>query len=158
MADEKPEVYADKIALTKREITSLKQSLEADINVKDEIKYTDEEIEKLLKKLPVVMYQAAEVIVLRLIDYKEAKRVLRKTMAMQLMTANQNPELTAAPDRRAWAENRPEVENAEIDLINAEAEYKIAEFHYEAYDNLYNAIKKLSSMRIEQNKAQQRSH
>jgi len=39
-------------------------------------------------------------------------------------------------------------------LINAEAEYKMAEFHLAAYDNLYMAVKKLVEMRIEQNRAQ----
>lgn len=145
------------IAFTKSEITALKQTLDTDIDVTQEISYTDEQIEKLLKKLPVVMYDAAQRIVLRLIEFKEAKRRLKKTLAMEMMKARQDPTLTAAPDRKAVAENSQAVEDAEIVVINAEAEYRIAEFHYDAYDNLYTAVKKLSTMRIEQNKAQERA-
>lgn len=142
------------IALTKREIQSLKQNLEADLDIDEEIAYTDEQIEKLLKKLPVVMYDAAVNVVSRMIEYKESKRRLRKVMAMEMMKARQNPDLTAAPDRKAVAENTQAVEDAEIVVINAEAEYKMAEFHLGAYDNLFTAIKKLSNMRIERNKAE----
>lgn len=145
------------LALTKREIEALKQTLDTDINIEDEIAYTDDQIERLLKKLPVVMYDAAQRIVLRLIEFKEAKRRLKKTLAMEMMKARQDPKLTAAGDRKAVAENSQAVEDAEIVLINAEAEYRIAEFHYQAYDNLYTAVKKLSSMRTEQIKAQERA-
>ncbi len=145
------------IAITKREIEGLKRALETDIDITDEIAYSEEQIEKLLKKLPVVMFNAAQKVVLRLIDLKEAKRMLRKVTAMQMMIARAKPELTAVGDRKAWAEQSPEVEAAEIAVINAEAEYRAAEFHYEAYDNLYTAIKKLSQMKIEQNKAQERA-
>lgn len=144
----------DKLLATRLLIKDLKQQVEFDIDVSDDIKYTDEQIEKLLKKLPVVMFQAAQTIVLRLIDFKEAKRKLKKEIAKQTMNANANGDLTAAPDRKAWAESRPEVETAEIELINAEAEYKMAELHYDSYDNLFTAIKKLSTMRAEQNKLQ----
>ena len=146
----------NKLALTKKEITALKQTLENDLDTENEITYTDEQIERLLKKLPVVMFSAAQQIVLKLIEFKDAKRKLKKTIAQQTMIAQNDPDLPAANDRKAWADNRPEVEAAEIDLINAEAEYKMAELHYEAYDNLFTAIKKLSAMRIEQNKSQDR--
>lgn len=142
------------LALTKREITALKQTLDTDIDVGNEIAYTDEQIERLLKKLPVVMYDAAQRIVVRLIEFKEAKRRLKKTIAMEMMKARNDPKLTAVGDRKAVAENSQPVEDAEIVLINAEAEYRIAELHYDAYDNLFTAIKKLSAMRIEQNRAQ----
>lgn len=146
------------LAFTKQQIRDLKNTLDTDIDISDELSYTDEQIEKLLKKLPVVMFQAAQNVVLRLIELKEGKRRLKKTMAQQMMIARANKDLTAAPDRRAWAESSQEAEDAEIVVINAEAEYKMAEFHYQAYDNLYTAIKKLSSMRIEQNKAQERAN
>lgn len=146
------------IEVVKRQIVTLKQQLEADIDVADELRYTDEEIEKLLKKLPVVMFHAAQSVVLRLIDAKEAKRRLKKELAVQMMKANLRKTLTAADDRKAWAQRQPAVERAEIAVINTEAELKMAEFHYTAYDNLYMAIKKLTEMRIEQNRAQERAN
>lgn len=157
MSEQISDVNEKALAITKQEITALKQYMESDIDVSDEIAYTDEQIERLLKKLPVVMFTAAQNVVLKLIELKEAKRRLKKTFAVEMMKARQDATLTAVGDRKAVAEGSQEVEDAEIVLINAEAEFKMAEFHYEAYDNLYTAIKKLSTMRIEQNKAQDRA-
>lgn len=144
------------IEKVKDEIANLKYEVEDDINVTNELRYTDEEIEKLLRKLPVVMFQAAQTIVLRLMDYKEAKRRLKKTFAVQMMKANQRKDLTAAPDRKAWAEDTKEFEKAEIDVINAEAEYKIAEFRLEMLENLYLGVKKMVIMRTAQAEAEDR--
>lgn len=144
----------------KEEIRDLKVQVEAEIDVSDEVKYSDTDIEKLLKKLPKVMFNAAQEIVLRLIDYKEAKRNLGKTKAVAMMNAKNRKDaesLTAQKDREAWATNQPEVEEAEINLINTEAEYKIAEYRFQMLDNLYTGIKKLVAMRVEQNKAQDRA-
>lgn len=143
-----------KLGKAKEQITALKIQLEHDTDVQNELAYTDEEIQKLLRKLPVVMFHAAQSVVIKLIDFKEAKRKLKKEQAIAMMKAQHVPELTAADDRKAWAYDQPNVENAELDLINAEAEYKMAEFHLAAYDNLYMAVKKLVEMRIEQNRAQ----
>lgn len=143
-----------KLESARKNITALKIQLEHDTDVKNELAYTDEEIQKLLRKLPVVMFHAAQSVVIKLIDFKEAKRKLKKEQAIAMMKAQAKSELTAADDRKAWAYDQKNVENAELDLINAEAEYKMAEFHLAAYDNLYMAIKKLVEMRIEQNRAQ----
>lgn len=143
-----------KLEVARGNISALKIQLEHDTDVSNELAYTDEEIEKLLKKLPVVMFHAAQSVVIKLIDFKEAKRKLKKEQAIAMMKAQHVPALTAADDRKAWAYDQKNVEDAELDLINAEAEYKMAEFHLAAYDNLYMAIKKLVEMRIEQNRAQ----
>jgi len=142
------------IAKIKAEIQGMTAEVEAEIDVTNEVKYTDEEIERLLRKLPVAMFQATQTIVLRLMDYKEAKRYLKKTLAIEMMKANQNKKLTAAPDRKAWAENSKAVEKAEIAVINAEAQHKIAEFRFEMLDNLYMAVKKMVIMRTDQNQAE----
>lgn len=142
------------LAIMRKDIEAMRQSLDADIDVEDEIPYTDDKIERLLKKLPVVMYHAAEQIVLRLAEYKEAKRRLKKTLGNEMAIARLNPLLTAVGDRKAAAENSQIVEDEEINVINAEANYRMAEYRYTAYDNLYTAIKKLSQMRIERNKAE----
>ena len=143
-----------KLDEARKQITALKVTLEHDTDVTNELAYSDQEIEKLLRKLPVVMFHAAQQVVIKMIDFKDAKRKLKKEQAIAMMQAQQKPELTAADDRKAWAYDRKNVEDAEIDLINAEAAYKMAEFHMAAYDNLYMAIKKLVEMRIEQNRAQ----
>ena len=142
------------IGQVKKEIKGLEY--EADIDISEELKYTDDEIEKLLRKLPVAMFQAAQTLVLRFMDFKEAKRNLKKTFAVQMMKANNNAKLSAAPDRKAQAENSQPYERAEINLINAEAQYKIAEFRLEMLDNLYLAIKKMVIMRNSQNESEDR--
>lgn len=139
---------------SRKHVRDLKIALEHDTDVSNDMAYSDEEIQKLLRKLPVVMFHASQSVVLKLIDFKEAKRKLKKEQAIAMMQANQKSDLTAADDRKAWAYTQKNVENAEIDLINAEAESKMAEFHFDAYDNLYMAIKKLVEMRIAQNAAQ----
>lgn len=144
----------NKLQQARQNINALKVTLEHDTDVSNELAYSDAEIEKLLKKLPVVMFQAAQAVVLKLIDHKEAMRKVKKEKAIQMMKANHRADLTSAEDRKAWAYDQKSVEDAEIDAINAEAEYKMAEFHLAAYDNLYMAIKKLVEMRIAQNAAQ----
>lgn len=144
------------IEQVKDEIANLKYEVEDDINVTNELTYTDEEIERLLRKLPVVMFQAAQTIVLKLIEFKEAKRRLKKEFAIQMMKANHNKALKAAPDRKAWAEDTKEYERAEIAVINSEAEYKIAEFRLEMLENLYLAVKKMVVMRTAQAEAEDR--
>lgn len=143
-----------KLEKSRQQVRDLKVTLENDTNVANELAYSDEEIQKLLKKLPVVMFKASQSEVIAMIDFKEAKRKLKHEQAVAMMQANHKKDLTAADDRKAWAYTQKNVEHAEIDLINAEAAYKMAEFHYAAYDNLYMAIKKLVELRIAQNSAQ----
>lgn len=143
-----------KLEISRQQIRDLKIQLEHDTDVSDALPYTDDEIQRLLRKMPVVMFHASQSVVLKLIDFKEAKRKLKKEQAIAMMQANHKKDLGAAEDRKAWAYTQKNVEAAEIDLINAEAEAKMAEFHYNAYDNLYMAIKKLVEMRIAQNAAQ----
>lgn len=145
------------IEQVKMEIRNLRYEVEEDITITNEIKYTDDEIEILLRKLPVAQFQAAQTIVLRLIDYKEARRRLKKEFAIQMIKANAKDKLTSAADRKAWAENTNTVEKAEIELINAEAQYKIAEFRFDMLDNLYLAVKKMVIMRTSQNEAEERA-
>jgi hypothetical protein len=105
------------------------------------------------------MFQASQSTVLKFIDFKDAKRKVKKELALAMMQANQmKDELSSAEDRKAWAQNADNVEKAEIDLIQAEAEFRMAEFHFQAYDNLYMAVKKMIDMRMAENAAQERAN
>jgi hypothetical protein len=153
-----PEVE-DKLALARKNVEVLKVQMDEDIDVANEMAYSDEELERLLKRLPVVMFRQSQVVVLKFIDFKDAKRKVKKELALAMMQANQQKEtLSSAEDRKAWAQNSRNVEMAEIDLINAEAEYKMAEFHFSAYDNLYMAVKKMIDKRTAENAAQERAN
>jgi len=143
----------------RQNVEILKIQLEQDIDVGNEMAYSDEELKRLLKRLPVVMFQASQKTVLKFIDFKEAKRRVKKELAIAMMQANANKEtLTSADDRKAYAQNAKNVEVAEVAVIQAEAEYRMAEFHFSAYDNLYMAVKKMVEMRMAENAAQERAN
>lgn len=116
-------------------------------------RYSDDQIQTLLKRLPRTKYSAAEEVAAKLVEYKDAKRNLDKVKAQQHMRARGKNELTSDGDRKAWAATQPETQEAESMLITAEAEYKMAEMRYEAYDDLFNAVRKLANIRLAQNTA-----
>lgn len=132
------------------EAAGVKMALAEGVNVDEIDRYTVEEVETLLKKLPRTKFVAAQEVVDKLIFYKDAKRNLSKVKARQMMIANNNPKLTAAPDRQAAALNSDEVTMAEIKLIDAEAKMKMAEFLLEAHDDLFTAVKKIAAIKISQ--------
>lgn len=151
----------DQLAEARKNVEILKVQMEDDIDVKNEMSYSDEELQRLLRRLPVVMFQASQKVVLRFIDFKDAKRNVKKEMALAMMQANAMKDsegLTAEADRKAYAQNSAGVEKAEIAEIQAEAEYRMAEFHFQAYDNLYMAVKKMADMRMAENAAQTRAN
>lgn len=147
----------DKLAIARRNVEVLKVQMDDDIDVKNEMSYSDEELKRLLKKLPVIMFQASQSVVMKFIDFKDAKRMVKKEFAIAMMQANSQPDLKSAEDRKAWAQNTKIVDDAEVDLINAEAAFRMAEFHFQAYDNLYMAVKKMTDMRMAENAAQDRA-
>lgn len=147
------------LQVARQNVEVLKIQLEQDIDVGNEMAYSDEELKRLLKRLPVVMFQASQKVVLKFIDFKEAKRRVKKELAIAMMKANAQKEtLSSADDRKAWAQDQKNVEKAEVELIQAEAEYRMAEFHFNAYDNLYMAVKKMVEMRMAENAAQERAN
>ena len=151
----------DQLSIARKNVEVLKIQLEQDIDVGNEMAYSDEELKRLLKRLPVVMFQASQKVVLKFIDFKDAKRNVKKELALAMMQANALKEsegLTSSEDRKAYAQNTKSVEKAEVELIQAEAEYRMAEFHFNAYDNLYMAVKKMSDMRMAENAAQERAN
>lgn len=151
----------DQLAIARKNVEVLKVQLEEDIDVANEMSYSDQELQRLLKRLPVVMFQASQRVVLKFIDFKDAKRMVKKELAIAMMQANalrESEGLTSEKDRTAWAQNQKNVDAAEIAVIQAEAEYRMAEFHFNAYDNLYMAVKKMSDMRMAENAAQERAN
>jgi hypothetical protein len=106
------------------------------------------------------MFHQSQKVVLAFIDWKDAKRKVKKEFALSMMEANTKKDklgLTSEADRRAWAQYRKNVELAEVEEIQAEAQYRMAEFHFQAYDNLYMAVKKMTDKRMAENAAQARA-
>ena len=158
MMKKKPDV-TDQLVEARKNIEVLKVQMDDDIDVSNEMAYSDEQLKRLATKLPRIMFQASQTVVLKFIDFKDAKRKVKKELALAMMQANQmKDDLSSAEDRKAWAQNADNVEKAEIDLIQAEAEFRMAEFHFQAYDNLYMAVKKMIDMRMAENAAQERAN
>lgn len=134
----------------KQEVAVVKMALSEGIEVEQIDRYTVEQIETLLKRLPRTKYEAAKTVVNNLIVFKDAKRNLNKVKAQMMIKANAKSDLTAAQDRKAWADSSLEVELAEIALIDAEAQLRIAEFLHEAHDDLFTAVKKIASIKVAQ--------
>lgn len=141
---------SENIEKIQKEIAATKMALSAGVEVDVVDKYTTEQVETLLKRLPRTKYEAAKDVVDKLVLFKDAKRNVKKVIAQQMMLAKKDDSLTAAPDRKAKAEASPAVEEAEIMLIDAEARLRIAEFLHEAHDDLFTAVKKIASIKISQ--------
>lgn len=161
MAKKKDPEIEQRLISARKNVELLKVQMDEDIDVVNEMSYTDAELDRLLKRLPVVMFQQSQKIVLAFIDWKDAKRKVKKEFAMAMMEANTKKDklgLTSEADRRAWAQYTRAVELAEVDEIQAEAAYRMADFHFQAYDNLYMAVKKMVDKRMAENAAQERAN
>lgn len=138
--------------LTKQhaELVKLKEEFDQEA-MPDGQRWNEDEIMSLLRKLPVAIFNQGNKVVETMVAMKLAKQEVRKIFTQKLLEANYDADLKAANERKAWAENQPEYLKAEADLIMAEGAYKAAELHYNAYDNLYTAVKKASAIVTNQN-------
>jgi len=78
----------DQLVQARKNVEVLKVQMDEDIDVKNEMAYSDAELQRLLKRLPVVMFQASQRVVLKFIDFKDAKRRTKKEFALAMMQAN----------------------------------------------------------------------
>ena len=62
----KPDV-TDQLTQVRKNVELLKVQLDEDINVTNEMSYSDEESQRLLRRLPVVMFQASQRVVMKFI-------------------------------------------------------------------------------------------
>lgn len=107
-------------------------SQEADIELTDPV-----EIQRLLALTPKLIQKCEEKVQEADSALDIAEDSLEVEQAKQHLVARTNESLTAAEDRKAWARNRPEVINAEVAVINARRDLKIAQLtmrKYERYD------------------------
>lgn len=144
-----------KILEQQQALAVMKQKFEKE-STPDGQTWNEYEIQQLLRSLPVAIYNQGNKVVETLVIMKTAKQKLKTVYNAKLLDANYDPDLKAANERKAWAENQKEYLDAEIELIIAEGNYKAAELHYTAYDNLYTAVKRASSMVANQNMVQTR--
>ena len=146
----------DKLAQQRKELIKLQQRFEEDSQPVGEM-WTSEQIQKLLRNLPIVMHSQGNQVVQSLVEFKQSKVNLKRVYSTKLLEANYDEDFKSAAERKAYAENSSEYREAEDDVIIKEGNYKAAELRYNAYEALYTAVKKASSMILEQDKAQNRA-
>lgn len=106
--------------------------LEADLELTDPA-----EIQRLLALMPKLILKCEEKVQEAQHELEQRVDILDVEKAKAQLAATENDQLTAAPDRAAWARTRPEVMNAHLWVIQRRADLKIAELtmrKYERYD------------------------
>ena len=147
----------DKLTSQRKSLEALKQQF-IDETVADGIPYTQQEVEILIKKIPIAIFNQGNELTTAMLTYKEAKRNLKKVYNQKLIEANFDSDFKSANERKAFAENSKEYDEAEQDLIIAEGNWRAAELHYKAYENLFTAVKKIAGLIEDQNKAASRGY
>jgi hypothetical protein len=112
----------------------------------------------MISAIPERKWNAAQGVVNATIAKKDADNRLKAVKATKMLEASYNRDkegLTAAEDRKAYVENHQDVQSAEIDSINADAELLAAKLAYECLDDLFTAGKKIMDWLSEQDRATQ---
>lgn len=110
-------------------------------------------IATMVREVPPRKWKAAQAVVDATVKKKQAEQVLRTAKATAMMQARHKPDLPAAPDRTAWVDNQEAVKEAEIGVINTEAELMAAKLAFDCLDDLFSAGKRIMQYLIEQEKA-----
>lgn len=147
----------NKLATQRKQLEELKQKF-IDETTASGIQYTEQEVRLLIKQIPIAIFNQGNKLVETMTEFKDAKRNLKRVYSQKLLEANYDEELKSAGERKAWAENHKEYQEAEENLIILEGNYKAAELHYKAYENLFTAVKKIASLIEDQNKAASRGY
>ena len=102
------------------------------------------QIANMVTSIPERKWNAANGIVNGTIAYKDAKATLRTTKSLKMLEANKmKDKYGSADDRKAYAETHPDTVEAELTMLNAEAELLAAKLGYECLDDLFTAGKKI---------------
>lgn len=111
------------------------------------------QVAAVISSLPTRKWSAAQARVDATIAKKAAQQKLKALKASKMLAAKHDSTLKAAPDRTAWVESQADVQQAEIELINADAEETAAELAYECLDDAFTAHKKIMDYLTDQAKA-----
>jgi hypothetical protein len=110
----------------------------------------------MITALPERTWSAAQAVVNATLTKKEADRTVKTERATKLLKISNSPDkmgLSNAADRQAWVDKQPQVFEAELKAIDADAGLLAAKLAYECLDDLYNAGKKIMDYLVEQERA-----
>ena len=111
------------------------------------------QVASVISSLPERKWNAAQARVDATIARKDAQQKLKALKASKMLAAKHDSTLKAAPDRTAWVDSQKDVQQAEIDVINADAEETAAELAFECLDDAFTAHKKIMDYLTDQEKA-----
>lgn len=147
--------------LKKAELKEVLDNYGADLQAMTKIKpqmFETLQIATMISTLPSRKWNAAQAIVNATILKKDAEQTVKRERAKAMLIASHSRDakgLTNAEDRKAFVDDQVTVQNAEIDLINADAELSAAKLGYECLDDLFTAGKKIMDWLSEQDRATQ---
>lgn len=114
------------------------------------------QVSSMIRAIPERKWNAAQAIVDATVTKKTADGNLKAIKATRLLEASRGKEATGlsnAQDRSAWVDSQPEIQEAELEVINSEATLLAAKLGYECLDDLFTAGKKIMDYLVEQEKA-----
>jgi hypothetical protein len=109
-----------------------------------------------ITKLPPRKWNAAQAVVNATVEKKECESKLKRVRAVKMLEASKTDKktrLSNADDRKAFVDNDPAVQAAEVDLINAEAELTAARMAWECLDDMFTGYKKIMDFLVDQERA-----
>lgn len=118
---------------------------------------TEHEVSALLSNLPKTKYNYNVELSKRIEELDIAKQDLNRTKAKAQLQASANKDkldLKSDTDRKAWANNTPEVQEAELALLKAQGEKELARCRFEYLEDLFISVRKIASLIEKQNDAQ----
>lgn len=130
------------------------KDLKALINIKPK-QFETLQVATMITNLPERKWNAAQAVVNNTIFKKDADsklKVIRATMGFRASNQKTALGLSSASDRSAWVDTQKEVQEAEIESINADAELLSSKLAYECLDDLFTAGKRIMNYLIEQEK------
>lgn len=120
---------------------------ELDLTQEADLELTDPfEIQRLLALLPKIIEKAEERIQQADNALETAQDGLDVAKAKAQLLASENSNLTAAPDRVAWARTQPDVTAAHTDVIAKKADVAVAKLKARKYENYYTSVRKAANI------------
>ena len=110
-------------------------------------------IANMVSSTPERKWNAAQAIVNNTLLKKSAEQKYKNIKAQKMMLAKHDISLKAAADRTAWVDSQEDVQAAEIELINCDAELQAAKYGYDCLDDLFTAGKKIMDYLVKQEEA-----
>lgn len=113
-------------------------------------------VANMITSTPNRKWNAAQGVINNTVEKKQCEISLKSLRAVKMLEASRLKKdvLSNAEDRKAYVDNDAEIQEAEIDLINAEAQLVAAKLAYDTLDDLFTAGKKIMDWLSEQDKAQ----